>query len=992
MEKVHNTGTPGFSQFGSLRLFFLLLAIVFVSEAAVMLFIHFLPIPEGPAEGLTDASILTVIIAPFIWWLIVRPLRSIAVAENGRAEDIVANAIDGIISINEQGLVESFNPAAERIFGYSAEEMIGRNITRLMPSPYKEAHDKYIRDYLRKGEKRIFCRGREFEGVRKDGTRFPLEITVSEVRYGDRWLFTGILRDITERKRSEEALRESELKFRSVVRSAKDAIILADSRGKIISWNKSAQAIFGYDEKDVLGKPLVKLMPKRYRKAHKVGFGRYLATGKSEVIGKTTELFGLRENGHEFPLELSLASWKTEKGSFYCGIIRDISERKRTEKELQKAKVAAEDGNRAKSEFLANMSHEIRTPMNAIIGMTELALDTELTPEQRGYLNVVQSSSDGLLSLINDILDFSKIEAGQLEFEEVSFDLQDLIEGVAEILSVRAHEKDLELMCFVEPGLPKFVVGDPTRLRQILINLVGNAIKFTHKGEISIKVKPSKNSWRKQREEKKIGLHFEVCDTGIGISRENQDNIFAKFSQADSSTTRQFGGTGLGLCISKSLIEMMGGKIGVESEVGRGSTFHFMLNLPIGEGDSHEFAYPNFREISVLVVDDNGTNRFILRKTLSAWGLQVTEARGGHEALTLLKEAAAEFDLLILDYQMPELDGVEVVRAIRKNLRMLKTKIIMLSSWEGLNCKLKDELNIAATITKPVKQSKLFDVLMKVLRVNKAMETIHKPKTSAEIPGNQVHQRILLVEDNVDNQNLAKTILKKAGYLVDVAKNGKMAVEAAEKFRYDLILMDIQMPVMDGFEATQQIRSRERKQNEDRVPIIALTAHAIKGYREKCLKHGMDDHISKPIKKKVLLQKIAQWIDPRPTVLVVDDSEDNRNLLMNYLKKMKRYKLVFTQNGHEAVETFKRRTVSLLLMDMEMPVMDGYASTRTIRSLENGLNIPIIALSAHQGTREIRKCLQSGCTAVLTKPIRKYELLEALYQHHGKAEVFSENS
>ncbi|MFQ5649521.1 MAG: response regulator [bacterium] len=802
-----------------------------------------------------------------------------------------------------------------------------------------------------------------------------------------------MLQDITDLevlRRGQEDLKASEERFRSIFEKSAAGMATVTAAGRLSQVNPSLCKLLGYDKPELLRVRLADLIHPDDRQESCRQFNQITAGGRQVV---ELERRYLRHDG-EIVWGYTTEAWLFDangRPTYAVVLVQDFTERKRAEAGVREAKEAAEAANRAKSEFLANMSHEIRTPLNAIIGMTELTLETDLSAEQRGFLNVVHSSSEGLLSLINDILDFSKIEAGQMELENVDFDLREVVEGAAEIFGMRAGTKNIELLCYIEPGIPARVIGDPTRLRQVLVNLTGNAIKFTDKGEVALECR----LWQAKPEEQnptsdkrssdsaiqnQVPLHFAVRDTGIGISQENVHRIFKKFSQADSSTTRKFGGTGLGLNISKSLVELMGGEMWVESKEGQGSTFHFKLSLPAAHAKIEEpdYVYPDFNDITILVVDDNETNRFILRKTLTAWGFHVREAQSGPQALSILKACHQTIELILLDQQMPEMDGFELARIIREDPKWANIKIIMLSSVGGGNSELQKKLDISRYVSKPARQSKLFNILMEVLRYQKAATPRTKVVTPEETPIKTIQNRILLVEDNPDNQRLAKKILQKAGYQVDVADNGQLAVDAVEEFHYDLILMDIQMPVKDGFEATKEIRLLERRLQEERIPIIALTAHALHGYREECLRQDMDDYLTKPIKKKLLLETLKKWIDPRPTILVVDDSPDNRNLIRNYLKKAGTYKLLFAENGQEALAVYKRRTLSLILMDMEMPVMDGYAASTAIREIHSGKEIPVIALTAHHGASEIKKCLDAGCTAYLAKPIRKPGLIEAI--------------
>jgi PAS domain S-box-containing protein len=644
-----------------------------------------------------------------------------------------------------------------------------------------------------------------------------------------------------------------------------DAILSIDHEGRITEFNIAAERMFGRTRSDVQGKEMADvIVPPSLRERHRRGMARYLATGESHLLGKKLELTAVRADGTDFPVELAIARIRLEGPPRFTAFIRDISGQRQAQAELLKAKEAAEASSMAKSEFLANMSHEIRTPLNGVIGMTDLALDTELTDEQRDYIETVKVSADFLLRLINDILDFSKIEAGKIDLDMMDFNLRDCLEATLKTLALRAHEKGLELLCDVAAAVPEVVRGDSNRLRQVVINLVGNAIKFTSEGEVALCV----NALDSEGEEGL--LQFTVSDTGMGIPPEKQKLIFEPFSQADSSTTRKYGGTGLGLTISTRLAEMMGGKIWVESEPGQWTRFHFTARLRTADAPTVKVGTiaPTeiLRGVKVLVVDDNRTNRGILEGMLKRREMKPTLVAGGEEGLkqlSLAYEAGDPYALILTDMHMPEMDGFNLVERIRQSPQLATATIMMLTSaghhGDAARCR---ELGIAACLLKPIRQSELQEAIVRVLGSTEGPDTT-LPITRLPLQDAGAHAtslRVLIAEDNLVNQKVGTRLLEKRGHRVVIAANGREALLALEKESFDLVFMDLQMPEMDGFAATATIREKEKGTGKHQE-VIALTAHAMSGDRERCLTAGMDAYLSKPIRPHeldILLQKYVQ--------------------------------------------------------------------------------------------------------------------------------------
>jgi PAS domain S-box-containing protein len=721
-------------------------------------------------------------------------------------------------------------------------------------------------------------------------TNETLELRVEERTAALSKLNADLQAEIAERKRAEQALRESQERFSSAFGDAPIGMALVGTDGRWLQVNRSLCEIVGYTEQELLATTFQAITYPDDLDADLAQVRRVLG-GAIQTYQMEKRYF--HKQGRIVWILLNVSLVRDPQGNplYFIAQIQEITERKRTQEELKKAKESAEAANLAKSEFLASMSHEIRTPMNAIIGMADLLAETPLSDEQRKYVQIFHRAGDNLLNLINDILDLSKVEAAQLELDRTGFDLSDLVEKVTEMLAVRAHEKCLELACHVAPEVPTWLIGDPTRLRQVLVNLLGNAIKFTESGEVILRVDvdtgapspavgaqfiaPSSqpNGTVLQAQEGVMNhapttvLRFSVSDTGVGIPPDKLETIFERFTQVDSSTTRKYGGTGLGLTISKRLVELMGGRIWVESKLGFGTTFFFTARLEVQPPTqrSPKFTPVQLRGLRTLVVDDNDTNRLILRELLSAWKAVVTEAATGEEALAELQrahESAASYELVLLDCRMPGMDGFQVAEAIRAHPGLAGVTMMMLTSDNRKDhIQRSHELGMAGYVVKPIRRTDLLEAVAAAVSCRQSAVSPAQAETPSEPAAAQRALSILLVEDAADNRLLIQSYLKKTPHRLDLADNGAIAVAKVRARGYDLVFMDMQMPVMDGYAATRAIRQWEHEQGRPPVPIIALTAHALKGDEEKSMAAGCTAYLTKPVKKATVLAAVAEYVE-----------------------------------------------------------------------------------------------------------------------------------
>ena len=834
---------------------------------------------SGPVVKAADALGLALFAATGVFMSIVQALlydarqrtvgyqKELSVRESEDRFSIIfhASPIGMAITRFADGRYLDVNEEFLRLMGYVRDEVIGETASHLQAWALAEDRDGFVNQLSKQG--RVPDRVAHFR--KKSGETWIARLSAEVIEVAGEKVILSLLQDITEQNRAEEALAN----LAAIVESAEEAIIRTTPAGIITSWNAGAERLYGYSSEEAIGRHSSFLFPPDHQEEissirERINNGQYV---------EPTDTTRIRKDGTRLDISFTLSPIRDSKGKVVAVsvIARDISERKQREEEIRKlnadlekrveertvelraANRVAEEANRAKGSFLANMSHEIRTPMNAVIGFANLALKTELSSRQRDYLSKIHNAGVSLLGLINDILDFSKIEAGRLSIEEVDFALDTVIENVIAAIAHGAAEKGLELLINVPRDIPRHLVGDPHRLGQVLINLVGNSVKFTEAGEVEVRVALLERTGEKTK------LRFAVRDTGIGMAEEQMSKLFQPFSQADSSTTRKYGGTGLGLSITRHLVEMMGGQIWVESAVAKGSTFAFTAWFGIATGKLPRHVMPRRLDgMRILVVDDNAGAREVLHDVLSSLRFRVETAASGEEGVSAVQAADTHdpFGLVVMDWKMPGIDGIEATQRITEKGSLRNPPVVFLLSASGAGEGERAralQAGAADFLVKPVTSSTLVDSLLKVFapEVLPAMKDAPKESNEArELLG----ARVLLVEDNEINQQIALELMKGAGINASLARNGREAYEILERAeaRFDLVLMDIQMPEIDGYEATRRIRSQTWGSE---IPIIAMTAHALVEEREKAMQAGMNDHISKPIDPDAMFATMQKY-------------------------------------------------------------------------------------------------------------------------------------
>jgi two-component system, sensor histidine kinase and response regulator len=791
-----------------------------------------------PADGKVDTSIENLAHQVGI--------AQTATDDEQRLRAILESCFDAFLEVDASGRIVTWNTQAERTFGWTLAEVEQQPMSMLVPADLRAMHQNALREFLETGATSTVNRRVETRFLHRDGREFPVEMIVSPLGWHGSYRFLAFVRDISDRQNAAEDLRVSEERNREILDYLEDAYAEVDLRGVYVfvndaycrTFNRTREEVVGRTYKDFFDSERSGVLREVYQQVYKTG---------QPVKGFIHEF----QAGHYNELSIWLKRDKNGQPVGFGCSLRDCTQRKLYEQQLAEAKSAAEAANKAKSAFLANMSHEIRTPMNGILGMTELTLTTDLTDEQSEFLGMVKSSAEALLVILNDILDYSKIEADKMILDPVPFNLPEIVGDATKSMAVTAHRKGLELAVDIGSSVPPDLLGDSARLRQVLLNLIGNAIKFSHAGEIEVRVTVQEQVGGE------ITLLFSVRDTGIGIPPAVLSRLFQPFEQADSSTTRHFGGTGLGLAISKRIVELMGGTIWVESNVGSGSTFFFTTRVGVNGTPPPPAMPKELQGLKTLIIDDNATNRRILFELTGRWGMRAATAESGAEGLANLLRAAAEgdpYEVILLDEQMPGMGGIEVIERVQEQKSLEGSTILMLtSSDQGSSAARCHQLGVGNYLIKPVKPAELMGMIQRAVGAARPKPAAVRPtRVTTGTP-----LRILVAEDNPVNQKVTVIMLERLGHRAIVAADGMEAIAKWREEKADLILMDVQMPRMDGLDATRRIRALETG-GSDTIPIIAMTAHAMTGDRERCLEAGMDDYVSKPVNRVTLEQALAR--------------------------------------------------------------------------------------------------------------------------------------
>ena len=763
-----------------------------------------------------------------------------------RLSTILSTAVDGFITIDEHGVIEDLNQAAGRLFGYAKEELIGQNVSCLMEEPHRSSHDDYIANYLITGVAGVIGQGRRVQGLRKDGSLFPIDLTVSEMKLDGHHKFVGLVRDLTDQVAAEAIARRSEVMRGAIVDANLDGLITVDSEDRIVDFSRVAEEMFGYSFGEVVGQEMGELIiPPEMREKHHQGMQRYLDTGEGPVLGRRIEVEALRADRTRFPVELAVQATEIDGELHFIAFVRDISKRKAEEQILLDAKQKAEVASEAKSRFLAHMSHEIRSPLNAVLGSLELLLEDALSERQNLYARTAESSGKLLLGLINDVLDFSKIEAGQLQLGSGDFSLRALVDEVVDVVAQRARLKGLYVAAVVHPAVSDSLCGDMPRLRQVLGNLLDNAIKFTERGAVVLYVEPVEAMDQTGK------LRFTVEDSGIGIAPEAQEGLFEEFQQVDSSDSTAHGGTGLGLAVCLGLVELMGGVIGLQSEPGRGSRFWVEVPLAHGTGADAAATPPVVDPLTLTAVGLPGLLQEALHRFCDWNGCQLFVESELSKALSAIPEGT---DVLLVGAAQDQ----DAIEGLARSAREQGARRCLLLSAEDLgeSPKVLKRGVFDRLVVSPLNTPVLNDFL--ALTTTDESETEWQAPQLSDMRPDAAGRRLLLAEDSPANQVVARAMLEGAGYVVDVADNGAAAIERFKVGGYDAILMDLRMPEVDGLEATGLIRDLPQGKE---IPIIALTANAMQEDVTRCFEAGMDDFIPKPVEKKRLLETLARHLE-----------------------------------------------------------------------------------------------------------------------------------